>query len=59
MVLVFLQVGGATLYGAVSGRFNGNWNNSATNSNWNIGALHFFRWSLSIGHSIALALAKN
>lgn len=39
---VVLIAGANANNGANVGRFYGNWNNSASNANWNIAALHFF-----------------
>jgi len=39
---VLLLAGANANNGANCGRFYGNWNNSASNSNWNISALHLF-----------------
>ena len=50
--LPVLHAGGNSNNGANDGRFYGNWNNTASNSNWNISGLPFFRFKGNIESSI-------
>ena len=54
-----LQLGGNANNGANDGRFYGNWNNTASNADWNIACLHFFWFHVRTKPLRASPLGEN